>query len=241
MNKNDQILDDFFRSRLENLEETPSPLVWEQIRKKQIVGGQFRIKKIIPLAGAAAAVLMVFFIGWGLMQKSPVEIPDVSVNLKQNVLEDSISTPDVLLETHVKTPGESLAQNKTAVDTDIDTEDLPGLIYNDLPANVNLMADNHIIEANDRREEKHLLKFIAGQISDILSGRDDKYKLLKKYNSQSDDEKLSNRERELIAFNSKYAQNKVKNSSNEWSVGAYYNSAYSINQPSNGTDRKSVV
>ncbi|MDD4190823.1 MAG: outer membrane beta-barrel protein [Mangrovibacterium sp.] len=68
MIRNDQILDELFRSRLDDFEEVPSSDVWMKIREKQKAGQRRRVRGILRTAGIAAAVLLAFLTGWQLRE-----------------------------------------------------------------------------------------------------------------------------------------------------------------------------
>ena len=229
MNKNDQILDDFFRSKLESLEETPSPMVWEQIQQRQAGGAkQHKIRNVLRLISTAAAVLLAFFLVWNLMKERPIEDPVILSELSQN---NTVSPEKVQIDTIVlqKAPiVEVTATNAIPV-----VERSSGFV---MPTSDNLLVSS-INETHKNREEE-ILKYIDRKKSDALSSNyANMYALVVNAKPQSKYQELSDLEKEIVAINASYYEKSGKSKSpKEWSVGAYLSPTYSVNQGSNSVD-----
>ena len=222
MNKNDQILDDFFRSRLESLEETPSSMVWEQIQKRQAGAKQHKIRNIFRLTGAAAAVLLAFFLVWNLMEERPIEDSVVLSKLTQN---DTVSPSDTIVSVNSqKIPlAEVPATN--------------AILVVEKSSDFVIPVSDNLVSSNENREEE-ILKYIDRKKSDALSSNyANMYALAVNTKPQSKYRELSDFEKEIVANNASYYEKSSKSkSSNEWSVGAYLSPTYSVNQGSNSVD-----
>ena len=68
MTNNDNILDELFRSKLNDFEEVPPSYVWMKIQEKQKAGKRKRMLYAMRLSGIAAALLLAFLLGWQLQE-----------------------------------------------------------------------------------------------------------------------------------------------------------------------------
>ncbi len=99
MKKDNNILDDQFRSKLENFEQIPPPEVWNKVQQSIRTGK----KKFLyyRLSGVAAVLLIALFIGWQQLREMD---NDPNLELSENLQEESLpegnkhdtdSTPNV--------------------------------------------------------------------------------------------------------------------------------------------------
>ncbi len=103
MTNNDRILDELFRSKLENFEQDPPSHVWMKIQEKQRAGHRDRRMFFYRASGIAAALILAFLLGWQLResQKAVHQLPIVQI---QEVYPKTDRVPD-----------ESPAQNETGM------------------------------------------------------------------------------------------------------------------------------
>lgn len=64
----DNILDELFRSKLDDFEQVPPSYVWMKIQERQKAGKKMRIVRTMRMAGIAAALLLAFLLGWQLQE-----------------------------------------------------------------------------------------------------------------------------------------------------------------------------
>ena len=228
MNKNDQILDELFRSKLDNLEKSPSPDVWERIRERQMKAKRPGIYRILRLGGVAAAFLLAFFIGKNLMEEPHQGNPMVSdvkpYTATENEAIDSINTST------------SVDSQDSEVTFDYQVTQVPVVVI-DSPIEYAFVQENN--ERNTHGKfvdefpltENAKINSLSGLIEIKESGL--MRKLVQNRNSKY--KELSAIEKMIVAMNTNYAKSNTKRS-NEWSVGAYFNPAYSVNHSSNSAD-----
>ncbi len=63
MKRNEHPLDEFFRSKLMDFEQSPSPYVWDRIQERQSSGKRKRLVFFLRASGIAAAIALAFLLG----------------------------------------------------------------------------------------------------------------------------------------------------------------------------------
>lgn len=96
MTKNNNQIDELFRSKLEHFEQEPPAYVWNRIREQQVGDKRRVLFRYLKGTGVAAAVLLAFFLGWQ-MQHRDGELAPVLSDRQVPASEQEINT----------TPGDS--------------------------------------------------------------------------------------------------------------------------------------
>ena len=225
MNKNDQILDDLFRSKLDNLEESPSLEVWERIKEKQIRAKKYGYSRMLRLTGVAAAVLLAFFIGWNLLEESQKD--------------DLVASDDIKNLETLKTTENSIVVPKDSIGS-LNSQPLvpqTPVVIAELPVRVSRKQQTSSEESSPENvsKEKNIFSGLLERRNPDLSSVNSEIPKLLDFKPKPGYKALTAADRELIAMNMISMEN-GKGSPNEWGVGAYFNPAYSINQSSNNLD-----
>lgn len=93
MKKEQNIIDDLFRSKLENFEQEPNPEVWQKVRQSLDSSRKRRIPVWIRLSGAAAILLIAILIGWQeLSRQNTTNLPqEISQQIQSETQENDIN------------------------------------------------------------------------------------------------------------------------------------------------------
>ncbi|MGQ7868315.1 outer membrane beta-barrel protein [Sunxiuqinia sp. sy24] len=91
MTKDNNQLDELFRSKLQNFEHEPPAYVWSRIREQQVGRKRRVLFFYLKGAGVAAAVLLAFWLGWQ-MQQQPGELTPVLSDRQVPVNEQAIQS-----------------------------------------------------------------------------------------------------------------------------------------------------
>ncbi len=105
MIKDNNQLDDLFRSKLNDFEQEPPAYVWSRIQEQQQRKKRRAVYFYLKGAGVAAAVLLAFLLGWQLQQQPGEVAPVLTDHLVQS--EEKTSEPklsDSTINTNEKTP-----------------------------------------------------------------------------------------------------------------------------------------
>ena len=231
MTKNDNILDDLFRSRLQDYEQEPSPHVWNRISEKMEMKKRKRILLFWKSGGIAAALLLAFLLGLLMQQKELPPIPGKHIPDNQQTENNAMeNTGD----------GTGSAGQKSLTGKKLN-EALSATLMNQIEMTENLRIN--LIESNtpgilsDTSWATGKESYAVAVGRDYLALLNTDLKIpdqVDQLRSKSGREKpLSARDLAIIEMNKKFVETSIrgKNERN-WSVGAFAAPAFSVNQTS---------
>ncbi len=229
MIKNDNILDELFRSKLQNYEQEPSPNVWNRIAEKMEMKKRKRVLLFWKSGGIAAAILLAFLLGRLMEQKEL--IPTLNrLNNRQaenSPLENSGAGSDLshqgsLMKGKRDKPHPVTINNNFAavegmkISLDRSNENKSGVLKN-------VSSASGEESYSGGREYLALLDVslkISEQVDQLRS-------------KSGREKKLSARDLAIIEMNKKFIETStLKKADRNWSVGAFAAPAFSVNQTS---------
>ncbi|MCW0482435.1 outer membrane beta-barrel protein [Gaoshiqia sediminis] len=222
MMKSDHQLDELFRSRLENFEQSPPPYVWDRIQELQAAGRKRRLVLILRASGVAAAILLAFLLGWQLQPDQP-----------ENVIE-----PFVVQQEQGDQPVPKLAGKSIEV-----TETSP--VQESAPAYETVLHTKQplaqVVGKTETEQSQGALPAEKEEALPLLNARSANLKSTTTRNLRLDKLKekrqglaveLSGAELALVEFNKQQAGNKSADRDGFWMVGAMITPVYAVNQSS---------
>lgn len=216
MTKNDNILDELFRSKLNDFEEVPPSYVWMKIQQKQRAGKRKSKLRILRTAGIAAAILLAFLMGWQLQEH------------RHRLTE----TPVVAEEEHTgrQAPGKTQEWEAEPVQKTI-RESVPVKEMTTLPT---------VTDAG-RQIQKMPEPTAPGQTLNLLTMMDVKIETPefpgdlkdRMFNDRNDQAELTETDLRIIEMNKQIQdRNKAVKDDKSWNVGALISPSFSVNQRS---------
>ncbi len=225
MIKNDNILDELFRSKLDGHTQPPPSHVWDKIREKQQAGKRKRMLLYWKVSGIAAAVLLAFLIGWELQDTHRnVNVPLVETG-HDNVEEQTAqSAAEPLHETEPIAEIQERGRKIQAVQSQISSRE----------EFVPVRKDEHTEEIEfTERESLTLLAYRGVE----LDNPDDGNLESELAAVISETEVLSEADRAILEMNRKQLAEEARTKSEKsWSLGAVVSPSYSVNQTSHDTE-----
>jgi hypothetical protein len=214
MTNNDNILDELFRSKLNDFEQVPPSYVWMKIQEKQKAGKRKRMLHVLRIGGIAAAVLLAFLLGWQL-QEDRHHLTERPVVAEQEQQKDQ--TPEQEQSEKHEPTRSAIQEGKMAtvdhtqnIQPNQDVQGSPKERSSGESFNLLTMADSKI-------ETPELINKLESKGSD----------------SRKEELALTETDRIIIEMNKQfYARKEDVKNDKSWSVGALVSPAYSVNQSS---------
>jgi len=225
MTNNDNILDELFRSKLDDFEQVPPSYVWMKIQEKQKAGKKKVLWQSVRAGSIAAALLLAFLLGWQLQEhRNPIEEKPVVAEQKQS--ENQKPQRGI---TGTGEPGEPAVQGKAI------SEKKASLSYS-------INQKERILIADDRTNVQEPASMQSSAQSVPLPVTDDvpvespepvATPESSTTGRSSEEPFLTEADRAIIEMNKKlYPGDSKKKEVKSWSVGALVAPAYSVNQSS---------
>jgi hypothetical protein len=243
MKENNQ-LDELFRSKLGDFEQEPPSYVWGRIREKQMGQKRRQLFVYLKVAGVAAAILLAFLFGWQLQQGqkdlSPVLTEKTQENQTkekaspnvQKVQTDSGRIPEERTLVHEQNnPGLASSSEKSKAEENNFRNTKNESFVADKPANNNKGASGSQEQLQENRKQKtepfQLLRLLDIRLNEAFNSK----QLVE--NKRKEVSSPNNIELALMNENAKLlAHNRMDKKSGGWEVGAMLTPGYSVNQSS---------
>lgn len=226
MIKNDNILDELFRSKLDDFEQVPPSYVWMKIQEKQKAGKKKRKLHAIRIGGIAAAVLLAFLLGWQL-QEHRLQLTERPVVAEQ---EQPENPAPVQAQQEKAEPARHVTEKPVIMN-----ENSSSLVYSSKKENRMAHAD----PGQKAQKAAEMPAFV--QSLNLLTMADAKIETpefiteLKSKGSNNRENKTELTEKDLfmIEMNKQFQEkNTDMKDHKSWSVGALVSPVYSVNKSS---------
>jgi hypothetical protein len=212
----DDILDELFRSKLDDFEQVPPSYVWMKIREKQKEGKRRRTLYAMRIGGIAAAVLLAFLLGWQLQEHREL-LKESPVVAERDQPEDQVHEQQQPKENRSSSVQEPATSEKRQA---------------------SLKKKNAMVKAENKQEIQDLAEVPAyQQPSAFLAMTNVKIEtpgVIRELKSKRENElKLTEEDRKIIEMNKRY-YGTIPDAKEDksWSIGAQVSPAYSVNQGS---------
>lgn len=223
MINNDHILDELFRSKLDDFEQVPPSYVWVKIQEKRKEGQRKRILYALRMGGVAAALILAFLLGWQLQEHGNL-LKNNPVVVQKEQQENQVPGQTQLQEGR----SSSVAGHEPAI-----SEEKPASFAGEKPATRawnKQEVKGPAAKVPASRQSPGFLAMVNVKIqtpevvSELKSKRSDH-----KENERS----LTETDRMIIEMNKRFhANTRDAKTDKNWSVGAQVSPAYSVNQGS---------
>ncbi len=259
MKKNNDQLDELFRSKLENFEQEPPSYVWNRIQEQQAGAKRRTILGYLKGVGIAAAVLLAFLLGWQLQHPHETDVPILT---EQNeAVEKTLSKP---LNKAKEIVGDESTDELNDVNDPVLSQEAPIFAESDQKNNQTYLVSNEeasvdtaasyavlveapkhegqIAKSENRKQEMKsfsLLRLIGVELDDLFK----KPTQLAEANRNSQAESLLSRvELSMIEENARLlAANKQNIESAGWQVGAMLTPGFAVSQSSQSKEYASAM
>lgn len=220
MTKNNNILDELFRSKLNDFEQAPPSYVWLKIQEKQKAGKRRAFMHTVRVAGIAAAVLLAFLLGWQLQEQRNTQ--------EKPVLAEQEPSGSPL-------PGENVVPPKDISGDKALAKESERPFYRVKNTVVSEESDprrqvRQVAKAPDEPESLPLLPMakVKIQTPELLTELKDR-----SVNKQDEYSELTEKDLLVIELNKQIHQrNPAREEHQSWSVGALVTPAYAVNESS---------
>jgi Ni/Co efflux regulator RcnB len=214
MTNNDNILDELFRSKLDDFEQDPPSYVWMKIQEKQKAGKRKRMLHAVRMGGIAAAVFLAFLLGW-LLQEGRHQLTEKPVVAEQEQQKDQMPEQE---QSEKREPAQSAVQGEKMATVDHRQDVQPKQDVQSSP------------KKRSSGESFNLLTMADGKIEtpEFVNKLESKWP-----GSRKEEPVLTETDKIIIEMNKQFYTRKedVKNDKS-WSVGALVSPAYSVNRSS---------
>ena len=218
----DDILDELFRSKLDDFEQVPPSYVWMKIQEKQNEGKRKRMAYALRMGGIAAALLLAFLLGWqlqehrDLLKESPVvaekEQQEDQVREQKQPKEGESSAVAVQESATSEKKPPSLAEKKAMAKAGNKPE-----IQGPAKVPVSHRSPAFLAMANVKIETPDVIRELKS----------------KRANDEENELNLTEEDRKIIEMNKRYhGVTPDAKAEKSWSIGAQVSPAYSVNQRS---------
>ncbi|WP_159517891.1 outer membrane beta-barrel protein [Sunxiuqinia indica] len=255
MKKNNDQLDELFRSKLENFEQEPPSYIWSRIQEQQTGAKRRAIFGYLKAAGIAAAVLLAFLLGWQLQHSHETDVPvlteqneavERSLPKSEEVVGDE--STDELNE--VKDP---VLNQEAPIFAESDLKNDETQIANNEEARINTAAsysaiadaskdERQIANSGNRKQETKsfsLLRLIGVELDDSFKKQ---ARLVETNRNSQTESLLSQVELSMIEENARLlAANKQNVESAGWQVGAMLTPGFAVSQSSQSKEYASAM
>jgi hypothetical protein len=260
MIKDNNQLDDLFRSKLNDFEQEPPAYVWSRIQEQQAGKKRRTLFFYLKGAGVAAAVLLAFLLGWQLQQQ-PKDLPpvltehQVQSDEKTGGAESSDFVTDKNEEARTASENKSAQQppepvfaesgREKAAAEKPETTDSNNTIEFQITANADASSHERQLDTDpeDRKQETHqfqLLRLLHLQLDDSFTDQAQLADLRRK--QQETTSQLNRFEQKQIEENARLlAANRMDKQPAGWQVGAMLTPGVSVSQSSQSQEYASSM
>ncbi|RKD86043.1 outer membrane beta-barrel protein [Mangrovibacterium diazotrophicum] len=236
MRKEDNHIDELFRSKLDDFEIKPPAYVWDAILEKQEADKRKKRALWIKFSGVAAALLLAFLLGWELQHEG--ELPATNEMAAKQIGKDNFNGEDEIDSNNEKDVESQLAESSRTIGDSKNTNDKDLLVNessvvkqkNSEQQRSSEASNLTVLENAEVERSESILAMLQKRLSEIAFIYP-KTNELDEIDPSEDDAFLSEQDRAIIAQNQQTLQSekKKKRSGLGWAVGAQVNPVLAVN------------